>query len=139
LLQNSHSCVIDGYNELVFILRIRIVLTLHDMDSEGCLYPSSRDNLSTDLGCILCISSLANFLHVHSTKHVWCVTAPKNDIWVLTLLLFFPLFLHQFFSFFAHFGMGVGLQKCAFLSHTIVDIIPSVLLLLGGSCASDDC
>ena len=69
------SCAIDGYNELVFILRIRIVLTLHDMDSEGCLYPSSRDNLSTDLGCILCISSSANFLHVHSTKHVLCVTA----------------------------------------------------------------
>ena len=45
-------------------------------NSEGCLYPSSRDNLSTDLGCILCISSLANFLHVHSTKHVWCVTSP---------------------------------------------------------------
>jgi len=44
------------------------------MDSEGCLYPSSRDNLSTDLGCVLCISSSANFLHVHSTKHVWCVT-----------------------------------------------------------------
>ena len=31
----------------------RTVLTLHDMDSEGCLYPSSWDNLSTDLGCIL--------------------------------------------------------------------------------------
>jgi len=44
------------------------------MDSEGCLYPSSRDNLSTDLGCVLCISSLANFLHVHSTKHIWCMT-----------------------------------------------------------------
>jgi len=44
------------------------------MDSEGCLYPSSRDNLSTDLGCVLCISSSANFLHVHSTKHVWCMT-----------------------------------------------------------------
>ena len=54
--QDSHSCVIDGYNELVFILRIRIVLTLHDMDSEGCLYLSSRDNLSTDLGCVLRIS-----------------------------------------------------------------------------------
>jgi len=50
------SCAIDGYNELVFILRIRIVLTLRDMDSEGCLYPSSWDNLSTDLGCILRIS-----------------------------------------------------------------------------------
>jgi len=50
------SCAIDGYNKLVFILHIRIVLTLCDMDSEGCLYPSSRDNLSTDLGCILCIS-----------------------------------------------------------------------------------
>jgi len=50
------SCAIDGYNELVFILRIRIVLTLCDMDSEGCLYPSSWDNLSTDLGCILRIS-----------------------------------------------------------------------------------
>ena len=45
------------------------------MDSEGCLYPSSQDNLSTDLGCVLCISSSANSLHVHSTKHVWCVTA----------------------------------------------------------------
>jgi len=56
LHQDSHSCVIDGYDELVFILRIRIVLTLHDMDSKGCLYPSSRDNLSTDLGCVLCIS-----------------------------------------------------------------------------------
>jgi len=56
------------------ILRIRIVLTLHDMDSEGCLYPSHWDNLSTDLRCVLCISSSANFLHVHSTKHVWCVT-----------------------------------------------------------------
>jgi len=69
------SCAIDDYDELVFILHIRIVLTLRDMDSEGCLYPSSWDNLSTDLGCILHISSLANFLHVHSTKHVWCVTA----------------------------------------------------------------
>jgi len=29
---------------------------LRDMDSEGCLYPSSRDNLSTDLGCVLRIS-----------------------------------------------------------------------------------
>jgi len=75
LHQDSHSCAIDGYDELVFILRIRIVLTLHDMDSEGCLYPSSWDNLSTDLGCILCINSSANFLHVHSTKHVWCMTA----------------------------------------------------------------
>jgi len=56
LLQDTHSCAIDGYDELVFILRIRIVLTLHDMDSEGCLYPSSRDNLSTDLGCVLHIS-----------------------------------------------------------------------------------
>jgi len=56
LHQDSHSCAIDGYNELVFILRIRIVLTLRDMDSEGCLYPSSRDNLSTDLGCVLRIS-----------------------------------------------------------------------------------
>jgi len=56
LHQDSHSCAIDGYNELVFILRIRIVLTLCDMDSKGCLYPSSWDNLSTDLGCILCIS-----------------------------------------------------------------------------------
>jgi len=59
LLQASHSCVIDGYNELVFILHIRIVLTLRDMDSEGCLYPSSRDNLSTDLGCILRISFIS--------------------------------------------------------------------------------
>jgi len=58
LHQDSHSCVIDGYDELVFILRIRIVLTLRDMDSEGCLYPSSQDNLnlSTDLGCVLRIS-----------------------------------------------------------------------------------
>jgi len=78
LHQDSHSCVIDGYDKLVFILRIRIVLTLCDMNSEGCLYPSSWDNLSTDLGCILCISSLANFLHVHSIKHFWCVTAPKH-------------------------------------------------------------
>ena len=47
--------MIDGYDKLVFILCIRIVLTLHDMDSKGCLYPSSWDNLSTDLVCILCI------------------------------------------------------------------------------------
>jgi len=59
LLLLGGSCAIDGYNELVFILRIRIVLTLHDMDSEGCLYPSSRDNLSTDLGCVLCISFIS--------------------------------------------------------------------------------
>jgi len=53
--------------------------------------------------------------------------APKNDIWVLTsFLLFFPSFLHQFFSFFAHSGMWVGLQKGAFLSHTIMDLIPLV-------------
>jgi len=50
------SCAIDGYNELVFILCIRIVLTLCDMDSKGCLYPSRWDNLSTDLGCVLHIS-----------------------------------------------------------------------------------
>jgi len=56
MLQDSHSCVIDGYDKLVFILHIRIVLTLCDMDSEGCLYPSSWDNLSTDLGCVLRIS-----------------------------------------------------------------------------------
>jgi len=56
LLQDSHSCAIDGYDKLVFILRIRIVLTLRDMDSKGCLYPLSQDNLSTDLGCILRIS-----------------------------------------------------------------------------------
>ena len=74
LLQDSHSCAIDGYNELVFILRISIVLTLRDMDSKGCLYPSIWDNLSTDLGCVLHISSSANFLHVHSTKHIWCMT-----------------------------------------------------------------
>jgi len=61
------------------------------MDSKGCLYPSSRDNLSTDLGCVLCISSSANFLHVHSTKHVWCVTMGQADLsphrwvsWVLS-------------------------------------------------------
>jgi len=54
--QDSHYCAIDGYNELVFILHIRIVLTLCDMDSEGCLYPPSWDNLSTDLGCVLHIS-----------------------------------------------------------------------------------
>jgi len=59
LHQDSHSCVIDGYDELVFILCIRIVLTLRDMDSEGCLYPSSRDNLSTDLGCVLRISFIS--------------------------------------------------------------------------------
>ena len=90
LHQDSHSCAIDGYDELVFILCIRIVLTLRDMDSEGCLYPSSRDNLSTDLGCVLCISLSANFLHVHSTKHFWCVTvakylnffAQKTEFWV---------------------------------------------------------
>jgi len=56
LHQDSHSCVIDGYDKLVFILCIRIVLTLCDMDSKGCLYLSSWDNLSTDLGCILHIS-----------------------------------------------------------------------------------
>jgi len=56
LHQDSHSCAIDGYDKLVFILRIRIVLTLRDMDSKGCLYPSSQDNLSTDLGCVLRIS-----------------------------------------------------------------------------------
>jgi len=51
-------------------------MTLRDMDSEGCLYPSSRGNLSTDLGCaFFALVSSANFLHVHSTKHVWCVTA----------------------------------------------------------------
>jgi len=58
-LASGHSCVIDGYDELVFILHIRIVLTLCDMDSKGCLYPSSRDNLSTDLGCILRISFIS--------------------------------------------------------------------------------
>jgi len=46
----------DDCDKLVLILHIRIVLTLCDMDSEGCLYPSSWDNLSTDLGCILCIN-----------------------------------------------------------------------------------
>jgi len=59
LLLLDGSCVIDGYDELVFILHIRIVLTLCDMDSEGCLYPSSRDNLSTNLGCILHISFIS--------------------------------------------------------------------------------
>jgi len=59
LHQDSHSCVIDGYDELVFILHIRIALTLCDMDSEGCLYPSSQNNLSTDLGCILHISFIS--------------------------------------------------------------------------------
>jgi len=59
LHQDSHSCAIDGYNDLVFILRIRIVLTLCDIDSKGCLYPSSQDNLSTDLGCILRISFIS--------------------------------------------------------------------------------
>ena len=54
--QDSHSCAIDDYNELVFIFRIRIVLTLCDMNSEGCLYPSSQNNLSTDLVCVLHIS-----------------------------------------------------------------------------------
>jgi len=42
----------------------------------------------------------------------------------MLFLLFFPLFLHQFFSFFACSGMGVGLQYFAFLSHTIMDVIP---------------
>jgi len=59
LLLLGSSCVIDGYNKLVFILRIRIVLTLCDMDSKGCLYPSSQDNLSTDLGCVLRISFIS--------------------------------------------------------------------------------
>jgi len=44
----------------------------------------------------------------------------------MLFLLFFPLFLHQFFSFFARSGVGVGLQQIAFLSHTIMDIIPPV-------------
>jgi len=85
LHQDSHSCAIDGYDELVFILRIRIVLTLRDMDSEGCLYPSSRDNFSTDLGCVLCISSSANFLHVHSTKHIWCMT--PVSLWTVSSIM----------------------------------------------------
>jgi len=59
LHQDSHSCAIDGYDELVSILHIRIVLTLCDMDSKGCLYPSSWDNLSTDLGCVLRISFIS--------------------------------------------------------------------------------
>ena len=59
LHQDSHSCAIDNYDERVFILHIRIVLTLCDMDSKGCLYPSSRNNLSTDLGCVLHISFIS--------------------------------------------------------------------------------
>jgi len=67
------------------------------MDSEGCLYPSSRDNLSTDLGCVLRISSSANFLHVHSTKHVWCVTALAFHPVYVSYLLSHPIFhIHTF-------------------------------------------
>jgi len=52
---------------------------------------------------------------------------PKNDIWALKIISSLsPSFLHQFFSFFAHYGMGVGLQMCAFHSHTKMVVIPSV-------------
>jgi len=76
-------------------------------------------------GIVTCLIALetVELFKISECRH-W---APKNDIWALTsFLLFFPSFLHQFFSFFACSGMGVGLQKCAFLSHTILDVIPSV-------------
>ena len=77
LHQDSHSCAIDGYDELIFILRIRIVLTLHDMDSEGCI-PQVRTIFQQILGAFFALVSSANFLHVHSTKHIWCVTAGQG-------------------------------------------------------------
>jgi len=53
--------------------------------------------------------------------------APKNDIWVLKIVSSLsPSFLHQFSSFFDRSGMGVGLQMCAFHSHTKMVVIPSV-------------
>jgi len=76
-------------------------------------------------GIVMCLIALET-VELFKISECWH-WAPKNDIWALmSFLLFFSSFLHQFFSFFACSGMGVGLQKCAFLSHTILDVIPSV-------------
>jgi len=51
--------------------------------------------------------------------------APKFDIWVLKNdSSFSPSFLNHFFCFFDCSGMGVGMQKLAFLSHTEMVINP---------------
>jgi len=58
LHQDSHSCVIDGYDKLVWAVCI----------------PQVRTIFQQILGAFFALVSSANFLHVHSTKHVWCVT-----------------------------------------------------------------
>jgi len=63
--QDSHSCVIDGYNELVFILRIRIVLTLCDMDSGAFFF-----FFFLYIGLIVPWGATP---HLHSTSYEVCV------------------------------------------------------------------
>jgi len=66
--------------------------------------------------------------------------APKFDIWALKIdSSLSPSFLNRFFCFFGCSGIGVGLQKLAFLSHTEKIIIHWILLLLGGSRVRDNC
>jgi len=40
--------------------------------------PQVRTIFQQILGAFFALVSLANFLHVHSTKHVWCVTAVRS-------------------------------------------------------------
>jgi len=35
------------------------------------------------LGAFFTLVSSANFLHVHSTKHVWCVTVRSKDLQIM--------------------------------------------------------
>jgi len=88
-------------------------------------WPADRPRSRLSNGIVTCLIALetVELFKISECRH-W---VPKNDIWALmSFLLFFPSFLHQFFSFFARSGVGVGLQQIAFLSHTIMDIIPSV-------------
>jgi len=82
-----------------------------------------RSRLSDGIVTCLIASETTELFKISECRH-W---APKNDIWALKIISSLsPSFLHQFFGFFDCSGMGVGLQMCAFLSHTTIDIIPSV-------------
>ena len=78
--------------------------------------------------------------HVHCTKPVWCVTAPKFDIWALKMILLFLLHFSIVSS--ASLVVLVWELDCRSLHSFLIPywtLFLQFLLLLGGSCASDDC
>ena len=78
-----------------------------------------RSRLHDGIVTCLVASKTMELFKISECRH-W---APKFDIWALKFdSSFSPSFLNCFFCFFDCSGMGVGLQKLAFLSHTEMDI-----------------